>query len=122
MSKKQSTSEDTKSTLQKAFAFGSEYDKANFKEFGDVVFWLKFLVAFPVGLLCGILPITGLPGLLMYPAVVWLVIKAYTTRLLSVDEEDFPPGQLFMDNFQASYALFLLTWVITYTALHAEGA
>ena len=111
---------DERSTIQKMFAKGEEFDKETFENFGDVIFWGKLVIGLVCGFVCGFIPVTGVMGFGIFPGITWIVINWYMKSFLAVDEESLPPSKLFFDNLQVSFGGFLLVWIITFTALHGS--
>ncbi|KAK2956276.1 putative ER membrane protein complex subunit 6 [Blattamonas nauphoetae] len=90
------------------------------KEASTYNFWCKIILSLISGTICGIIPITGIIGFAVY--VIVLVVGTFiATRLvIHLDPElnpNFDLTELLLSDIISSFALFVLTWTITYTTL-----
>eukprot|EP00123_Amoebidium_parasiticum_P013340 comp21901_c0_seq1/m.31432 comp21901_c0_seq1/g.31432 ORF comp21901_c0_seq1/g.31432 comp21901_c0_seq1/m.31432 type:complete len:110 (-) comp21901_c0_seq1:453-782(-) len=101
----------------KAFLRGQKWEK---DELLDVLFWGRQLVGVLLGLAFGFLPMLGAPALLSG----LVLLGSYSvlhTGYLDVDEDIYggaPAGA--QEGFANGLGLFMLTWIITYTAVHVD--
>jgi len=84
----------------------------------DVLFWIRHVVALLIGCLFGLLQLTGLPGFILYISIWFTISQAYFKWFLDLDEDDFGGwGTVQQEAAWSSFALFLFTWIIVYTAV-----
>jgi len=87
------------------------------EELHDVVYWARQVLGLVCGLVWGIIPMTGYIGNLSYMGLSALVLFLYYSKYLKgVDVEWYWP--LVQEGFFTAYALFLVTWILSYNALH----
>ena len=104
--------------FEKAFKQGARWDATSFPEFPAAVYWLRQILALVVGLVWGLVPLTGWVGLLAFGATSQIVCMLYYTKYLDVDVEDFGRWDLMKEGFMASFGCFLLVWVVTFSVVH----
>lgn len=85
----------------------------------DVVYWSRQLLALVLGMIWGLLPLTGIFGILLYVAATTLMLNSYVTSFQKQDIEDYGG---FMDvakeGFMSAFATFLVAWIIVYSSMH----
>lgn len=93
-------------------------------EFLDTIYWLRTVFSLLLGILWGIVPLSGATGLFAYAAVSVAAVYAYSYMLHSVDlEEDFGESARSMplkEGAASGAATFLAAWILAYTWLHPE--
>jgi hypothetical protein len=125
--KNDDANEEQASIFYKAFGGdrsdnGRPWTKEVFEEFLDVLYWLRVLVLAPLfGLICGVLPVEGALGAGVYVALSSLCIYVVCYQIVLVDTESFGGDfTLQSEGFQSAAAIFVLTWIITFTLLHSD--
>jgi len=97
----------------------SESEWPDKEEFLDVIYWMRQVLGIIVGLVWGIIPLTGIVGLALFCAINAGLLYIYFTIFQKVDEEEYGgPWELTKEGFMASFAGFLVTWTIVYSGLH----
>jgi EMC6 len=105
-----------------------EWDKENFPELKDVLFYGRQLLALVAGLLCGLLPLTGAAPLVAYVLLdvllVWLYINSFLPVRLdtpdandptfAIDPQSFSPMELVSEGLMPALATMLLVWITAY--------
>uniref|UniRef100_A0A4W6F8H4 RAB5 interacting factor n=1 Tax=Lates calcarifer TaxID=8187 RepID=A0A4W6F8H4_LATCA len=99
------------STWSKAFSSNAVWEEKD--EFLDVIYWLRQIIAVILG-------------------VIWVfctsfciinagVLYVYFSSFQQIDEEEYGgTWELTKEGFMTSFALFLVVWIIFYTALHFD--
>lgn len=88
-------------------------------EFLDVIYWLRQILGVIIGLVWGVVPLQGFLGLALFFLLSTVVVYVYFQSFQAVDEDDFGGvGELVKEGLMTSFAGFLVTWIITYSALH----
>lgn len=77
-----------KTLLQKALTKGEPKDLDR-DEVLDIVYWFRCLVGLTIGLLAGIMGITGYPVILIFGVSLFGLTHFYLTSYLEVDQDDF---------------------------------
>lgn len=87
------------------------------KDLLEVIYWLRQWFGLICGIVWGILPITGLPGHMLFVALNAALLFIYYTKYLQVDDEDAKYGrwELIAEGMWPSYTLFLITWICVYS-------
>jgi len=86
----------------------------------DVIYWWRQLLGLLLGLVWGILPLTGLIGFGMFFGANILFTAMFYRNILGVDEEDYGGHNDFLsEGMPSCIGIFMLTWTLVFTALHA---
>jgi hypothetical protein len=105
-------------SLSKALKHNAKWDTENFAKFPDVVHWLRQVIALLCGVVCGILPITGMMAITAFLFLNTYIPYYYYTSYANVNVDDFGAQKLLMEGYQPSFALFMLAWVLVYSSTH----
>lgn len=105
--------------FSKALTGGSEwYDK---DQFLDVVYWLRQIIGLIIGIIWGVLPLKGILGILLFFAVNFAIVYFYFSIFQRVNEEEFGGvSEIMKEGLMTSFATFIVTWIILFSALHAD--
>ncbi|CAG7823218.1 unnamed protein product [Allacma fusca] len=88
-------------------------------EFLDVIYWMRQVLGVTLGLIWGIIPLTGIVGLSLFFIVNAGIIYLYFSGFQKVDEEEYGGAwELTKEGFMTSFAGFLVIWIIIYSGLH----
>lgn len=88
-------------------------------QLGDVLHWIRQVVALVCGLLWGAIPLVGGIWIVVFLLISSGIIYGYYAIILKVDEEDFGGhGALLQEGLFASLTLFLLAWILVYSLAH----
>ncbi|KAK1396816.1 Respirasome Complex Assembly Factor [Heracleum sosnowskyi] len=88
-------------------------------QLGDVLHWIRQIVALLCGLIWGAIPLIGGIWFVIFLVISSAIIYGYYAMLLKVDEEDFGGhGALLQEGLFASITLFLLAWTLVYSLGH----
>ncbi|KAK1394192.1 Respirasome Complex Assembly Factor [Heracleum sosnowskyi] len=104
------------------FNFGKLFDSDaswDMDQLGDVLHWIRQIVAILCGLIWGAIPLVGGIWIVIFLVLSSAIVYCYYAMLLKVDEEDFGGrGALLQEGLFASITLFLLTWTLVYSLGH----
>ncbi|XP_053309772.1 respirasome Complex Assembly Factor 1 [Spea bombifrons] len=90
-------------------------------EFLDVIYWIRQILAIILGVIWGIVPLKGFVGIAIFCALNAGLLYLYFSSFQQVDEEEYGgTWELTKEGFMTSFALFLVVWVIFYTAIHFD--
>ncbi|XP_035378256.1 uncharacterized protein RAB5IF isoform X2 [Electrophorus electricus] len=90
-------------------------------EFLDVVYWFRQIIAVVLGVIWGVAPLKGFLGIAIFCIINAGVLYVYFSSFQQVDEEEYGGmWELTKEGFMTSFALFLVVWIIFYTALHYD--
>ncbi|XAR58982.1 hypothetical protein NMG60_11014587 [Bertholletia excelsa] len=104
------------SKFAKLFDPEASWDK---DQLGDVLHWIRQVVALVCGLLWGAIPLVGGMWLLVFLAISSGIIYGYYAMVLKIDEEEFGGhGALLQEGLFVSIMLFLLAWTLVYSLTH----
>lgn len=106
-------------TWQKAVVANAQYTKDEFPELHDVIYWMRSALGLVIGIVWGLVPLTNAPGIVSFGAVNAVVVWLYYARFLNVDVESYGAFDLLSEGFMPAFGCFLLTWIMTYSSLHA---
>uniref|UniRef100_A0A7N1A165 Rab5-interacting protein n=1 Tax=Kalanchoe fedtschenkoi TaxID=63787 RepID=A0A7N1A165_KALFE len=102
--------------LAKLFDSEASWDK---DQLGDVLHWIRQVVALACGLLCGAVPLIGGIWILIFLTLSTAIVYGYYGLILRVDEEEFGGHPtLVQEGLFASFTLFLLSWIVVYSLVH----
>lgn len=88
-------------------------------QLGDVLHWIRQVVAIACGLLWGSVPLVGGIWIVVFLLISSGIVYGYYAIILKVDEEDFGGhGALLQEGLFASITLFLLAWTLVYSLGH----
>ncbi|KAK8798968.1 hypothetical protein WA171_005721 [Blastocystis sp. BT1] len=110
--------EESVDLLTLALKRNAEYSKESFPEFLDLVYYVKQLLAFIVGCIWGIIPLTGVFGVFCGLVIIFGLTLFYTNRFLCVDTQDFDLYTVAGEGAMPAICLFLVMWIVAYSALH----
>ena len=106
--------------FRRAATRGGNWNTATFKEFPQVLYWLRSCLGLIIGIAWAVLKMEGQIGLISYVAASSLVIFLYYNTYVEADVQDFGQFELITSGFMPALAIFVLTWSILYTALHID--
>ncbi|KAG7477927.1 hypothetical protein MATL_G00074730 [Megalops atlanticus] len=107
------------STWSKAFKSNAQWEEKD--EFLDVIYWFRQIIAVVLGMIWGIAPLKGFLGIAIFCIVNAGLLYLYFSGFQQVDEEEYGgTWELTKEGFMTSFALFLVVWIIFYTALHYD--
>ncbi|XP_012447661.1 uncharacterized protein LOC105770852 [Gossypium raimondii] len=88
-------------------------------QLGDVLHWIRQVVALFFGLLWGAIPVVGGIWIFIFLAISTGIIYGYYAMILKIDEEEFGGhAALLQEGLFASMTLFLLAWILVYSLAH----
>jgi len=89
------------------------------EELLDVVYWSRQLLALVMGLLWGVLPLTGIIAIILYVAATTLALNFYVIGFQKQDIEEYGGFmEVAKEGFMSALATFLVMWIIVYTSMH----
>ncbi|PFX32256.1 uncharacterized protein C20orf24 homolog [Stylophora pistillata] len=111
------SNESVSATVKKAFKKNSSWEDKD--EFLDVIYWFRQVLAIILGIIWGLLPLKGILAIALFALINAGVLYIYFTNFQKIDEEDYGgPWELTKEGFMTSFALFLIIWIIFYSAVH----
>ncbi|XP_034920934.1 uncharacterized protein [Populus alba] len=88
-------------------------------QLGDVLHWIRQVVALVCGMLWGTIPLVGGIWIGFFLLISSGIIYGYYAMILKIDEEDFGGhSALLQEGLFASITLFLLSWILVYSLAH----
>ncbi|EGC28278.1 hypothetical protein DICPUDRAFT_85616 [Dictyostelium purpureum] len=97
-------------------AFYKDYKFSN-KEILQNVHWLRHIISIIVGIVMGVLSVTGYPGFIAYLVSTCGFVAFYYSKFLEIDEDEFK-WELLQEGFMSSLTLFAFSWILLYNILH----
>ncbi|KAJ8412244.1 hypothetical protein AAFF_G00145110 [Aldrovandia affinis] len=105
------------SAWSKAFQSSAVWEEKD--EFLDVIYWFRQIIAVVLGAIWGIAPLKGFLGIAIFCIINAGLLYVYFSGYQQVDEEEYGGAwELTKEGFMTSFALFLVVWIVFYTALH----
>ena len=104
------------SLLSKALTRG-EPQNLNKDEVLDLIFWSRSIIGLVLGLVAGILGLTGFPVIVTFIVALFGGSYFYYSKFLEVDTDDYNDQELLMEGVGNGGGLFMLAWIIMYTFL-----
>ncbi|XP_071957614.1 GEL complex subunit OPTI-like [Antedon mediterranea] len=107
------------SVWKRAFTSGSEWPDKD--ELLDVIYWGRQIVGIIFGLIWGAVQMKGIVGLALFCAINAGILYVYFMGFQKIDDEEFGGvWELTKEGFMTSFALFLIVWIIVYSAIYFE--
>ncbi|KAF7493442.1 hypothetical protein SSS_03755 [Sarcoptes scabiei] len=100
-------------TWKRMISFSSQWEDKD--EFLDVIYWGRQIASIVIGLIWGMLGLTGSFGLLSYTAVSSAIVYFYS---INVNDESEDAIAAVKEGFMTSLSAFLVTWILVYTYLY----
>ena len=99
---------------------GRPWTKETFEGLLDDLYWLRCIVAPVFGIIFGVLPLVGVAGFATFAVASSALVFLYVQSRYVLDVESYGGiTTLLQEGAMPSFALFMLTWIITFTAIHA---
>lgn len=90
-------------------------------EVKDFLYWMRQGLAVLCGVVWGLIPVTGVVGMVGFLALSTALVWGYYTVVLRVDEEEMGGhGSLLQEGLFTSFGMFMLLWILTYSCVHAS--
>jgi len=90
-------------------------------EFLDVIYWTRQIIGVILGLIWGLIPLKGFIGLALFCLLNAIILHTYTSTFQKVDDEEYGGAwELIKEGFMTSFASFLVTWIMVYSATHFD--
>lgn len=120
MAKKASPNK-SKSTSNKTWLriFDKNYKFEDKDEVLDTVYWYRQVLAIFMGIIWGYIGFKGFMGIILFAVLNSIAAYAIANRT----GYDFDPDDNFLsvkEGFMATFATFLVSWIVTYTASHFD--
>ncbi|PNW80055.1 hypothetical protein CHLRE_08g376000v5 [Chlamydomonas reinhardtii] len=91
----------------------------NKEELLTAMHWQKQVTALIIGIVCGVLPLTGLNGFLTFAIAQGLCTVIFYRGVLRIDEEQHGGvAEVLVEGFPTFSAVFVLVWVLAYNVAH----
>ncbi|XP_070506199.1 GEL complex subunit OPTI [Chironomus tepperi] len=125
MASKQSTVDKSKpinvsfSALMK-MGLSSKTEWPDTEIFLDWIYWSRQIVGLFLGLIWGVIPLTGFIGLIAFGLCSSGYVYLYCTTHNIDDEEHGGIWEIVKEGFMTNFASFLVTWIITYSCMHFD--
>mmetsp|Transcript_8927 Transcript_8927/g.13406 ORF Transcript_8927/g.13406 Transcript_8927/m.13406 type:complete len:131 (+) Transcript_8927:67-459(+) len=110
--------ESITSIVTKGLTYNGCWDKDTFIDYNEVIYWLRQLLGFLIGIFCGVLPVTGFLGFLIFGSLNVVLPYFFYTNYSNINIDDFGPLNMLIEGFPQSFGVFLLTWIILYSAVN----
>ncbi|XP_074646654.1 GEL complex subunit OPTI-like [Tubulanus polymorphus] len=112
------SSVDIRATLNKALT--AESDWSDKDELLDVIYWMRQIIGVIIGLVWGILPMKGVLAIILFFLINAAIVYFYFNSFQKLDEEEYGGIlEILKEGLMTSFASFIVTWIILYSALHA---
>ena len=103
------------SLLKKALSTGNELNK---EEVLDILFYVKQVFGFIIGILVGLAGVMGLPGIIAFVAASSGLSYIYVFKFLGTDEDVIENKDVLKEHFMNGFFPFLLSWIVTYNIIN----
>lgn len=103
----------TPSLFTRAFQSDAKLEPA---EIIDVSYWLRQVIALFMGVVYGATKVTGQIGITSFLCSAIMVPPAFIKRIHPFDEDELGKiGSVSTEGLMPGFALFILSWIVTYT-------
>ncbi|XP_041434516.1 respirasome Complex Assembly Factor 1 [Xenopus laevis] len=90
-------------------------------EFLDVIYWFRQILPIILGVIWGVVPLKGFIGIIIFCLINAGALYLYFSSFQQIDEEEYGgTWELTKEGFMTSFALFMVGWIIFYTAIHFD--
>jgi len=103
------------SLLQKVISRSAPLDKT---EALEALYWLKQIVGLIMGVVCGVVPFMGATGIALFLITAAALSHILAFFYLKVDENEVGLSAALTEGGMTALAMFLLTWIVTFTVFH----
>ncbi|GMS80692.1 hypothetical protein PENTCL1PPCAC_2867, partial [Pristionchus entomophagus] len=87
----------------------------------DVLYWGRQVFALVLGVIFGVIPLSGVLSIVAYVAVSTLAGQYFVVNYQGADEEQMGGfWELAKEGFGTAFATFLVSWITTYSAIHHD--
>lgn len=87
----------------------------------DVIYWSRQIIGIILGIVWGVIPLKGFIGLALFCVINAGALYIYFTSFQQIDEDEYGGvWELTKEGFMSSFALFLVVWIIIYSALYFD--
>ncbi|XP_074044738.1 GEL complex subunit OPTI-like [Macrotis lagotis] len=87
----------------------------------DVIYWFRQIIAVVLGVIWGVVPLKGFVGIGVFCLINAGILYLYFSSFQQIDEEDYGgTWELTKEGFMTSFALFMVVWIIFYTAIRYD--
>lgn len=105
-----------KQTFLKAMHAGSNWSDKD--EFLDVIYWLRQILGILIGIVWAVVPMKGLFGLALFFIINLGIVYVYYSMFQQVNEDEYGGvSEILKEGLMTSFATFIVTWVIIYSAV-----
>ncbi|CAO1428914.1 unnamed protein product [Diamesa hyperborea] len=119
--KAKSQSSSFKTILKMGLTRNAPWPEDNTDDFLDLIYWSRQIFGILLGVVWGIIPLTGILGLALFAGINAGAVYLYSLNYQNIDEELYGGiYEVVKEGFMTSFAGFLVTWIIFYTGLHFE--
>lgn len=107
--------------IRKSLKSGSDWPEKD--DLLDVIYWARQILGAILGIIWGLIPVSGLIGIGIYLLITTAIVHVYVTSYQRQDDERFGGfWELAKEGFGSSFATFLVCWILIYTAIHFDAA
>ncbi|CAO1423465.1 unnamed protein product [Diamesa serratosioi] len=119
--KSKSQSSSFKTILKMGLTKNAPWPEDNTDDFLDLIYWSRQIFGILLGVVWGIIPLTGILGLVLFAGINAGAVYLYSLNYQNIDEELYGGiYEVVKEGFMTSFAGFLVTWIIFYTGLHFQ--
>lgn len=81
-----------------------------------VAHWARQLHGLVMGVVCGLLKLTGFPVISTFFSLSFALPSAYCHKFLGIDDEEVSQlGNMKTEGMFSAFAVFLLSWILAFT-------
>ncbi|CAI4222573.1 unnamed protein product [Auanema sp. JU1783] len=85
----------------------------------DVVYWGKQVFALVIGILFGLVPLTGIFAIGLYVVISTMIVQHFVVHYQKVDEDEVGGfWELAKEGFGAAFATYMVSWITVYSSVH----
>jgi hypothetical protein len=101
--------------MGRAFSTEAEFTK---EEVLDILFYMKEVFGFIIGIIVGVIGLMGLTGLIAYVLAASILSYLYVYKFLGVEEDTVETKDTLKEHFMNGFFPFLLTWIILHNLIN----
>ncbi|XP_014670362.1 PREDICTED: uncharacterized protein C20orf24 homolog [Priapulus caudatus] len=99
-------------------AFSSNSEWSNKDEFLDVIYWIRQVLGLIIGITWGVVAMKGFAGIISFSLLNAGLVYIYFNNFQKVEEEEYGGAwEITKEGFMTSFASFMVSWIIVYSAI-----
>jgi hypothetical protein len=114
-------SDQSPDSMLKFLKWGTNPTPQSFPTLPKYLYWFRVILATAYGTYMGTLGARGQQAIVVGFGMIFTIPTFYMERISQLDQEDWEASNLMMEGVIPALACFLFTWILFFTAFHAQS-